>query len=752
MGRLSALTSSTGIGVETAADVPIVDAGAYFDSTEVEGALQEAGAAAARINTVAPGWYVPAGSLDRWLLSPDLILRVAILGDSVMQDTVSQADGWPNRLARGIGGLRSDDVISSGAGYYHLLRHGGQHGAGNTAYEWWRCGPVSANGVWNWTLPTNDYDLCLYNTWTITAPGSGTYIHRQVTDGATTANSRTVTSATGAFDATADIGALIKSTNLPANTFIVKRNSSTSVEVSNPATATSSGQTMTIMRGVEVFTCPLSAKPGQRMRFDAALTSGDATLTSATAVFTSADVGSSIAGTGIPAGTTIASYTSATSVEMSANASATVTDGLLIVAPKGGRAVVDAVTNGTNTLTSAGAAFTPADIGKRVTGTNIANDTYIASLNSATSVVLSRAAQASATGGNLIIADKTAPPVAELGIVYIGDSGNGTGFSYSIDGGANFVRVNPTSHASDPAHLYLTNVAVTNPTTLILRNQDGTGLTASSSIFKPAGVVVRRTAAATRGLEILNLGIDGAYLKTATRSHNLGTTTSASITSGSTAITIASAPLTTTYYTTARPITGPGIPAGTTVIRNGADTAGTLSQAATSTGTVTISTFVTQGDNFAMLDNTIGLGSISDSDLWQGWRPQLIIVGYSNDYLDHASIGENGYVNFLRRVRERTSSYADMLVWIYYEQGGSRLDGTQCTGTDQSDYRAAIEAWCVSEGVAYFNAYRAFDEGEGLTGYADISTAGYLVDTLHLDQPGSDNVSARLRRGLTLFG
>lgn len=55
---------------------------------------------------------------------------------------------------------------------------------------------------------------------------------------------------------------------------------------------------------------------------DGVTTNTDATVTSATAAFTPDDVGKPISGTGIPANTTISSYTSATSVELSANATA----------------------------------------------------------------------------------------------------------------------------------------------------------------------------------------------------------------------------------------------------------------------------------------------------------------------------------------------------------------------------------------------------------------------------------------------
>jgi len=60
-----------------------------------------------------------------------------------------------------------------------------------------------------------------------------------------------------------------------------------------------------------------------RVVTDGVTTSGDATITSASAAFNASDVGNPISGTGIPTGATIASVTSATEAELSANATAT---------------------------------------------------------------------------------------------------------------------------------------------------------------------------------------------------------------------------------------------------------------------------------------------------------------------------------------------------------------------------------------------------------------------------------------------
>jgi len=61
---------------------------------------------------------------------------------------------------------------------------------------------------------------------------------------------------------------------------------------------------------------------GARTVSDAVTSNNSTTLTSASANFTAADVGKSIAGTGIPPGTTIQSYTNATTVTMSNSATA----------------------------------------------------------------------------------------------------------------------------------------------------------------------------------------------------------------------------------------------------------------------------------------------------------------------------------------------------------------------------------------------------------------------------------------------
>lgn len=80
---------------------------------------------------------------------------------------------------------------------------------------------------------------------------------RTVADGATTAGSPNVTSATAAFDAR-DVGAAISGAGIPAGSIITTITSATAVVISNNATATATGVTLTIVRRGSVGTVTAS--------------------------------------------------------------------------------------------------------------------------------------------------------------------------------------------------------------------------------------------------------------------------------------------------------------------------------------------------------------------------------------------------------------------------------------------------------------------------------------------------------------
>lgn len=136
------------------------------------------------------------------------------------------------------------------------------------------------------------------------------YGHRSFSDGITTASSTTLSSATATCTA-ADVGKTITGTNIPQGTTISSCSSGSSITLSQPATASSTGMNFSIIGD------------GNRTVIDAVTTNGSTSLTSASAKFTSADVGKAIVGASINAGTTISSVSSGTTVTLSAAANAT---------------------------------------------------------------------------------------------------------------------------------------------------------------------------------------------------------------------------------------------------------------------------------------------------------------------------------------------------------------------------------------------------------------------------------------------
>jgi hypothetical protein len=89
-----------------------------------------------------------------------------------------------------------------------------------------------------------------YSTWAVVPAAA---LGRTVADGATNTNT-TVTSATAAFASPADVGAIIAGPGIPSGTTIASVTNSTTVVISVAATATATGQPLTITRQVSVFT------------------------------------------------------------------------------------------------------------------------------------------------------------------------------------------------------------------------------------------------------------------------------------------------------------------------------------------------------------------------------------------------------------------------------------------------------------------------------------------------------------------
>lgn len=203
----------------------------------------------------------------------------------------------------------------------------------------------------------------------------------------------------------------------------------------------------------------------------------------------------------------------------STDAAVAVTFPTVINAYRGQRIVSDSVTNTTTTVTSASAGFTQADVGRQVVGSNIPNNTSIASVTNSTTIVLSNAVAVTATFGMLTIAAYVPTPIAAMGIMWVdGIASNGTNFTYSIDGGTNWVQVAQTT--SGGPILKQTVVTVTNPTALIIRANTGPGISPTTkSQTIQAGVFVWQavpTQPLANGIQVYNLARDAFGLKNVT--------------------------------------------------------------------------------------------------------------------------------------------------------------------------------------------------------------------------------------------
>lgn len=87
------------------------------------------------------------------------------------------------------------------------------------------------------------------------------------------------------------------------------------------------------------------------------------------------------------------------------------------------RTVADGVTNSSTTVTSATAAFSSFDVGAAITGAGIPGSTTIASVTNATTVVLSAAATATASGVSLTITRTASNGIAGFQAALIADWG-----------------------------------------------------------------------------------------------------------------------------------------------------------------------------------------------------------------------------------------------------------------------------------------------------------------------------------------
>lgn len=143
---------------------------------------------------------------------------------------------------------------------------------------------------------------------------------------------------------------------------------------------------------------------GRSTAADGVTSGSSAAISSATAHFSAADVNHGISGKGIATGAFIVSVTDATHATMDVNGANAQTKSVFLIENSDGRAVSDGVTTtGSNTVTSATANFRSADVGRTITGTNLAHGTKISSVTNATTVHVSINATDTGTAQSLTI-------------------------------------------------------------------------------------------------------------------------------------------------------------------------------------------------------------------------------------------------------------------------------------------------------------------------------------------------------------
>ncbi|UOF78691.1 hydrolase [Caudoviricetes sp.] len=605
------------------------------------------------------GEYVGKRALDKWKYTTGGVKTVVVVGDSLTQAATKGADGWPERLARVLGD-KYGPRLTAGAGYYGLYRSGGTGPFTNTDREWY------VNGAWVQAAVGDAWNLAPYTSG-LQSPSTAV---RTVTDGTTTINSRSVVSATIAF-VTGDIGSLITGTNIPPNTYIVAITSATQAEMSQPASASATTTaTLNIYKNILVWTRPVGANSIATQVYDAATTISDATLTSNTANFKTMHVGAYITGTGISEGTTIASITSDSEVEMSAVALSTNTGGLLTIHE--GRSVNDNVTTISDpTITSATAAFTSDDVGCRVRGTGISDGTYILRVTSATTAVMSQNAASGGSSRFLHITDERAMRHAFRDMAATANSTTITSAT------AAFTSADVNKHVTGtfiPNNTYI--VSVTSATGVVLNN---------IMPFTTTGGIL--TIGSTSAQEVQELGLmwannisgSGATFIYSTTGGDQWTQVTQSST-GTARIDINRINATNpTSLIVAANVSNAASAAGAitqqlgvTVSQYASDspTGFALYNIAKDGETITNLTTGGVGDPLAILDGAGRGGTFTGLD------PDLIIALYTNDM---TAYDQRRYWNAINKLISRVDDYADILFLSTYDQSSSGVFGRSST-------------------------------------------------------------------------
>jgi len=249
-------------------------------------------------------------------------------------------------------------------------------------------------------------------------------------------------------------------------------------------------------------------------------TSGSATITLTVGHFSANDVNHPISGfgssaslnrgttpalaltaSGLPAGVFIKTFTNATTAVLNKAATGTFTARKWTIENTTSRTVTDAsTTSGSGTVTSATANFQASDVGRTITGTNMAHNAKITARASATSVTVAPVATATGTNQQLSIGPAATQTTART----VHDASTTSGSTTLTSASAGFTATDidlPVTGTGIPAGDYIKTV--TNATTVVLNAAaTATGANVSLVIGQPSAT------APANGDTTLNLGAE----------------------------------------------------------------------------------------------------------------------------------------------------------------------------------------------------------------------------------------------------
>jgi hypothetical protein len=360
----------------------------------------------------------------------------------------------------------------------------------------------------------------------------------------------------------------------------------------------------------------------------AGTTSGSSTVTAIKGIFYAGDVGRGISGVGIPAGATIATFVDASTVTISANATATTTTGVVAPIARTGSSLAvrfQVTVNSVGTTSPVICNTGYVGFGPVQSNTTASDCTLVSGINNIAGVVWEDDGGTGGTHGNGTIDGQTEVGIGSGAIVSLYYDANADGEVDSAD--LLYTSTTTSAYRSQPTVGTTTGTATLTSTSFqttdIGSRVYGTNIPAGAYIIAVSpGVSATMSANATATGSVTATITGGAYNFQNVPDGNFlvvvkkydGVSVAGVTTNASTTVTSAGL---FTSGDVGRTISGPGIPVGTTVASFTNSSTVTLSAAATATGNVSL--VIDRTDGAVNAVNDFLASRSTDANTTQGW-------------------------------------------------------------------------------------------------------------------------------------